>query len=222
MSFLTLAIETSNPAAAPDAAGVALGIPGNEVDVEPLMPASRHDDALMPAIDRLCRRNDVAPGDISRIAVSAGPGGYTSIRIAVTTAKTIARATGASCIAVPTAQAIVHRLGGQVTGHATVALAWKRDDVWCQRFDDGAPTDDGGIQTLAALVNEPGTVIAEPRLLQALTDAGHAPAIVVHPVFDPASVLAVSAGRDAVEPAHLLPLYPRAPEAVRKWRELHP
>jgi tRNA threonylcarbamoyl adenosine modification protein YeaZ len=222
VSVLTLAIETSNPAAAADAAGVALGIPGAEADVEPLSPASRHDDALMPAIDRLCRRNDVAPRDIARIAVSVGPGGYTSIRIAVTTAKTIARATGAACVPVPTASAVVHRLRGQIAGEATVALAWKRDDVWCQHFQDGAPTDDGGIRPLAALANEPATVIAEPRLLQALRETGHAPAIVVHPVFDAASVLAVSSACDVVESAHLLPLYPRAPEAVRKWRELHP
>ena len=82
---LTLAIETSNPSAHENAAGVALvrlreGEP-QIIGIEHLRTASRHDDALMPAIERLFDAANLAPQDLDRVAVSIGPGGYTSTRI---------------------------------------------------------------------------------------------------------------------------------------------
>lgn len=83
----------------------------------------RHDDDLMPAIDRLCRRVGVAPGDLARVALSIGPGGYTSLRIAVATGKMIAEATGAQVVAVPSA--IIAAWYVEQTTPAVVCLASK-------------------------------------------------------------------------------------------------
>jgi tRNA A37 threonylcarbamoyladenosine modification protein TsaB len=118
----TLAIEISNPSSGPRGEGpglyrgpgVALGRLQPRADqanpaemqhlgTELLRDPSRHDDDLMPAIDRLFVRLGARPAELGAVAVSIGPGGYTSLRIAVATAKMLAEATGATTIAVPSA-----------------------------------------------------------------------------------------------------------------------
>jgi len=120
----TLAIEISNPSSGPRGPqqdgtlagpGVALGRIDEQGDsellgVELLGGGSRHDDDLMPAIDRLFKRCGARPAELSRIAVSIGPGGYTSLRIAVATAKMLAEATGAKTIAVQSASVAAWRV----------------------------------------------------------------------------------------------------------------
>lgn len=247
MTEITLAIETSNPSAggprpASGAAGsVCVGYFAKDGSSQVLAavglsPASRHDDALMPAVAEACARAGVSPSGIARVAVSVGPGGFTSLRIAVTTAKMIAEATGAACIPVPTASALAlaaHVRGTR--GTLGVLLAWKREDVWRRRFllrephhpaSGGGvePVDDGGIVTLARALDGCDAVVAEDALREMLsgTDSTgrHVRVAVLAPEFDAAWVLRASAIIEPVEPALLLPIYPREPEAVTKWRAL--
>lgn len=244
---ITLAIEVSNPGA--DAAiapgvpaipgsgpaprsGVALGRAtplGIEcLAMEWLSPRSRHDDALMPAIAELARRTGHTPRDINRIAVSIGPGGYTSLRIGVTIAKLIAEATGAACIGVPTADAVVCNLGDQLTAeqHVRVCLAWKRDSVWMQDFVRSGAAQlcakgEGRLVSIEqAAQSAPPVIVAEAPLAEMLNHSQDVR--IIEPVFDPRGVLKASFNRPTVDPLHLAPLYPREPEAVSKWRELHP
>ncbi|GCF92289.1 tRNA (adenosine(37)-N6)-threonylcarbamoyltransferase complex dimerization subunit type 1 TsaB [Enterococcus florum] len=49
-----------------------------------------HSLTLMPAIEQLMKASGLIPKDLDRIVVAQGPGSYTGIRIAVTTAKTLA------------------------------------------------------------------------------------------------------------------------------------
>lgn len=49
-----------------------------------------HSIQLMPAIDEALRQANLTLEDIDRIAVAAGPGSYTGLRIAVTVAKSLA------------------------------------------------------------------------------------------------------------------------------------
>lgn len=49
-----------------------------------------HSLTLMPAIDSVMQASGLKPTDLDRIVVAKGPGSYTGIRIAVTTAKTLA------------------------------------------------------------------------------------------------------------------------------------
>jgi tRNA threonylcarbamoyladenosine biosynthesis protein TsaB len=53
-----------------------------------------HSVRLMPTLDQLLRDLDLKMSDIQVLAVSAGPGSYTGIRIGVTTAKTMSWALG--------------------------------------------------------------------------------------------------------------------------------
>lgn len=49
-----------------------------------------HSLTLMPAIESVMQASGLKPTDLDRIIVAKGPGSYTGIRIAVTTAKTLA------------------------------------------------------------------------------------------------------------------------------------
>ncbi|MBO0454117.1 tRNA (adenosine(37)-N6)-threonylcarbamoyltransferase complex dimerization subunit type 1 TsaB [Candidatus Enterococcus murrayae] len=49
-----------------------------------------HSLTLMPAIESVMEASGLKPTDLDRIVVAKGPGSYTGIRIAVTTAKTLA------------------------------------------------------------------------------------------------------------------------------------
>lgn len=225
---ITLAIESSNPGGRAGAAGVCVGrvSPSGDVDVlatRTLAPESRHDDGLMPAIASACDDASVSPRELTRVAVSIGPGGFTGVRIAVMTAQAIALATPARCVGVPTAAALVRRAPAGARRPVCVLLAWKRDTVWKQAFegDPLAPTGAGAIVGLDEAVDAgAGAVIADPALGEKLVERGADPATFVAPEFDPIAVLEASIGLAPVDPAALLPLYPREPEAVTNWRIL--
>ncbi|WP_461240622.1 tRNA (adenosine(37)-N6)-threonylcarbamoyltransferase complex dimerization subunit type 1 TsaB [Paucilactobacillus sp. N302-9] len=55
-----------------------------------LKVAKNHSSYLMPVVENLLAVADWQPEDLQRIVVADGPGSYTGIRIAVTTAKTLA------------------------------------------------------------------------------------------------------------------------------------
>lgn len=80
-----IAIDTSNKAMA-----VALADEGQIIAVKKINIKKNHSIQLMPAIEELVNEVKWQPADIERIAVANGPGSYTGVRIAVTTAKTLA------------------------------------------------------------------------------------------------------------------------------------
>ncbi len=67
----------------------------------------RHGAETLPAIDRLFKKHNIKPDDLEVLYVSAGPGSFTGIRIAVTMAKTLAYASKAQIVAVPSLDAQV-------------------------------------------------------------------------------------------------------------------
>src|SRR5689334_12051893 len=96
-----LALETSGRTGS-----VALVEVGNVVAEDQFPHGLRHAAGLVPMIDRLCRERGWAPGDVDEVYVSAGPGSFTGLRVGITVAKTLALATGARVVAVPTADVL--------------------------------------------------------------------------------------------------------------------
>ena len=106
-----LAIETTGPRCSVALAGGAgdagdggtereavCRVLGEETSLRPM----GHLQDLIPLTGRLLDRLHVAKSDISHIAVSAGPGSFTGIRIGVSTARALGQALGLPVIAVPT------------------------------------------------------------------------------------------------------------------------
>ncbi|MFA6045537.1 MAG: tRNA (adenosine(37)-N6)-threonylcarbamoyltransferase complex dimerization subunit type 1 TsaB [Phycisphaerales bacterium] len=236
---LALGIETSNPSARegedagwrPEVALARVGAGAPQlVDREGLDLSNPHDDDLMPAIARLCERAGVRPREIRRIAVSVGPGGFTAVRIAAAAAKMIAEVTGAACVPVPSAWvAACHAMrAGPLEGGLAVALAAKGPTAHVSLFEAGElpqPVGDGRLMTREDLCELPGrgvrTVLCDRFLSGIIGETGQIPGLLVWPSgFDAISCIAMSQLAQAVDPAELVPLYPREPEAVTKWREL--
>lgn len=69
-----------------------------------------HSQTLLPIIDELFARTEWRPEDLDGIAVSAGPGSFTGLRIGAATAKALGLAWGKPLIAVPTLDAMAFSL----------------------------------------------------------------------------------------------------------------
>ena len=82
-----MAIETSGAVGS-----VAAALEGEVVAEESFERGMRHGRELVARLAGLCRRISRPPRTIDAVAVSAGPGSYTGVRVGVTCAKTLAAA----------------------------------------------------------------------------------------------------------------------------------
>lgn len=190
----------------------------------------RESDQLMPAIDRLMARAGWAPRDLSAVAVSTGPGGFTSLRISIATAKGICEALSIPAIDVPSAMVAAHEcvdpvvhprvevaLGCKGSGFWSTVLAW-RDGRWRMQ----------GEGAVEASRWEPGAgvLLADEHLpADARTRAGTGAVHLASLRLSAGSCLAAADGlwRDgcAQDAMALAPRYARAPEAVTLWKARH-
>lgn len=69
-----------------------------------------HSQTLLPMIDRVVAMSGISLEELDGIAVSAGPGSFTGLRIGSSTAKGMALALGKPIIPVPTLEGLAYRL----------------------------------------------------------------------------------------------------------------
>jgi len=222
-----LAIEASQRVG-----GVAVRDAAGQTHVEWMSSAARFDDDLLPAIVRLYRRLGLVPDRTGAVGVSVGPGGFTGLRISVSTAKMFAETLGAQIIAVPSALVAAEAHKGP--GPIIVALASKDATTWVTRLDRseepaGAWTikDDGHAVDAAGIRLEGiKALLADRYLPQPVRDKCGAEAVeVVDPVFSPLGCLSGAARllemSRTTDPLVLAPIYPRPPAAVSLWEHRH-
>jgi len=223
---VVLAIETSNPSAAGAGFGPAVVVARHdahstvELARAALDPGRPHDEQLVPAIDRAVRAAGLRPADLSCVAVSTGPGGFTAVRIAVAAAKMIAEATGACCVGVPSALVAARRV--QAPGRFLVALACKGTSFFAVPFASPQSQDGPGVIMTATDLRTAAVslLVADSFLPADARDAASQLGITVQaPVFDALACAECARTIPACDPIALVPIYPREPEAVTKWRE---
>lgn len=73
---------------------------------ETLNIKKNHSIELMPTVSHLMNQVSLKPADLQRIVVASGPGSYTGLRIAVTTAKTLAYTLGIDLVGISSLAAI--------------------------------------------------------------------------------------------------------------------
>ena len=100
-----LAIDTSN-----HPMSVALVEDDQLLATTTLNMVRNHSIYLMPTIDRLFSLVKWQPADIDRIVVAQGPGSYTGIRIAVTTAKVLADTLNVELVGVSSLEVVAHNV----------------------------------------------------------------------------------------------------------------
>ncbi|HEX7519890.1 MAG TPA: tRNA (adenosine(37)-N6)-threonylcarbamoyltransferase complex dimerization subunit type 1 TsaB [Candidatus Deferrimicrobium sp.] len=104
---MILALETATPFGS-----VAL-VSGGAVRAEIFLPPGpRASGAYISAVEALFAAAGAATGDVSAVAVSAGPGAFTGLRVGMSAAKGFCFGWGAPLVSVPTLLALAHRFPG--------------------------------------------------------------------------------------------------------------
>lgn len=214
-----------------EACSVALWRDGATVAHDVKVMARGQSEELVPMIERVMQQAGSDFASLSAVAVTAGPGAFTGLRVALATARAIALAAGRPAIGVPTFEAIAWAAAHEDTAAArrlVVAIDTKRDDLYVQSFErDGSAlgfvaTGDGAVLTAAeaAAGLPPGSLLlagdGARHLAAALGDEASRVRVARATVPDARDVAAVAAvrlkSRATVPP--LRPLYLRPP-AVR-------
>jgi len=221
-----LALETSGRIGS-----VAAVADGMVVAEERFAHGLQHAAQIVPILDRLTKAQGWSPRDVQELYVSAGPGSFTGLRIAVTLAKTMSLATGVKLVAVPTVRVLVENAPPDAT-HAIIVLDAKRDQIFTARFERVGPKwverEPAKLDSLTAMLdrsprpvhllgegipyyekfipqNDPTVVVTSPDLARAragvVATIGHA----------------MARRGEFTDAQRLAPIYIRRPEAEEKW-----
>ena len=172
--------------------------------------AMKHGEDLTPLIDSVIREAGLVRQDVSAIAVGAGPGPFTGLRVGLVTARTLALALDVPVYAVCTLDVLAVEAfdTGAVEGDYLVATDARRKEVYVAAYRDGVRTDGPAVLKPDVAATEL-PVVGEGALLY--------PVAFPHPV-GPARPSAGWLARVVTEErAELLdpdPLYLRRPDAV--------
>jgi len=131
--MIVLALDTAGPRPS-------VVVRAGEATVEEALPGDRRaSEELLPAIRRALERSGVSLDRCDRIAVCAGPGSFTGVRVGLATAWGLARARGLALEAVSTLEALAET--ERASGASTVAafLDAGRGELVAERFDLRGP-----------------------------------------------------------------------------------
>jgi tRNA threonylcarbamoyl adenosine modification protein YeaZ len=227
-AVLSLAIETSCRRG-----GVALGS-GDEMLREIAFDASaRHASALVGRMRDLLRDHGARVHAVGELYVSAGPGSFTGTRIGVTVARTLGQALpNLRCVAVPSPLAVATASWGQPWTRLAVALDAREDMLHVWRFERGpdgpVALDRGQLlvpEELAGALDPQTTLAGEALHYHDLSSPGHT--VLDESLWLPSAAGVWRAGRrlaragEFTDCRRLLPIYARAPEALRLWESRH-
>jgi tRNA threonylcarbamoyl adenosine modification protein YeaZ len=123
---ILLAIDTAAPR-------LQLALLGNDDRIDTLvedMPTGQA-ERLFPALDELLARTGTTYSDLTRIAVTTGPGSFTGLRIGLSAARGLGLALGIPVLGIPSLLAL--SLVARCTP-VTVLLDARRDEAYSQSF----------------------------------------------------------------------------------------
>ena len=126
---------------ATDVCSVAVSVDGRLRGLAEELEANRHASVLTLLVAQCCRDAGAPLSDIDAVAVSRGPGSYTSLRVGVSTAKGLAYALGIPFIAIDTLQALAmasahnHSFPDQAPYGMLPMIDARRMEVWTALFD---------------------------------------------------------------------------------------
>lgn len=200
--MLILAIDTATPAVTAgvvraDAAGVHTLAERVTVD------ARAHAERLTPNIVAALADSGVAKTDLDAVVVGCGPGPFTGLRVGMATAAAFAHALDIPVHGVCSLDAI----GVHTTGTVLVVTDARRREVYWARYRDGARIDGPAVNAPADVPADAAAVAGSPAHA-ALFDLPRLDLPYPTPTGLARAVPDLSA-----EPAPLVPLYLRRPDA---------
>ena len=125
-----------------------------EIIAEQTLSISRqHASRLIPAIDQTLKSAELKIRDIDAVAVAIGPGSFTGVRIAVSTAKTICYAIERPVIGISTLESIAYNLA-YIPSEICVILDARKDEVYSAVFKNGVRQSNDRCLTISAILSE--------------------------------------------------------------------
>jgi tRNA threonylcarbamoyladenosine biosynthesis protein TsaB len=170
MADAWLGIETST-----SRGGVAI-VRGDTIIEEDFFPViATHSEKLLPGIAELLRRTGIHGDEIEGIAVSAGPGSYTGLRIGLSTACGLAAGWGNGTVSVSTLRILA--AAAPADGPILSCIKARKGEVFAAVFQsnefDSAELIPPGVYAMEAVLekiagNEPITVVGNGQRMTGL------------------------------------------------------
>jgi tRNA threonylcarbamoyl adenosine modification protein YeaZ len=198
---LILAIDTATPAVTAGVArrdGAGVEVLGEHVTLD----ARAHAEQLTPNVLGAMADADAAMADLTAVVVGCGPGPFTGLRVGMATAAAYGHALGIPVYGVCSLDAI----GVDTEGDVLVVTDARRREVYWARYRDGMRVAGPDVRAPGDVPADVAAVAGSPDHL-ALFDLPR-----LAPTYPSVSGL-VRAVDWAVEPAALVPLYLRRPDA---------
>jgi tRNA threonylcarbamoyl adenosine modification protein YeaZ len=200
VSTLILAIDTATPAVT---AGI-VKLDGVEVLAERVtVDARAHAEQLTPNVLAALADAGLTVNDLGAVVVGCGPGPFTGLRVGMATAAAYGHALGIPVHGVCSLDAI----GVDTSGDVLVVTDARRREVYWARYRDGVRVDGPAVDAPADVQADADAVAGSPEHA-AMFDLPRLAAV------SPTSAGLVRAVTDlTAEPAPLVPLYLRRPDA---------
>jgi tRNA threonylcarbamoyladenosine biosynthesis protein TsaB len=179
----------------------------------------RDAEALMPAVAAVMRRAGVSPHELSRVICGAGPGSFTSLRIAASIAKGLAFAVGSPLFAISSLALLAAGAGAASEGRYLAVLDALRGESYVGGYSFDSRSTPSVIlpdrivrqEDVASVAASIGATTIGPG--QSIDLGPHARAL-------PAIESFIVASRP-VDLASREPGYGRMAEAQRRWEAAH-
>ena len=169
-----------------------------------------HAERLMAMIDEALAKAGLTLSEVTRVAVTVGPGSFTGIRVGVAAARGLALALGIECVGVSTLAVLANLPAQKPSLMVLAAMNAHREEIYAQTFENGEPCDEPRVLALddflAQATPDTATVVGSAKAL--LTDR----AAQTEPDHFPIGIVA-ALGAKAKAQGKPKPLYLRGPDA---------
>ena len=190
-----------------------------------------HSENLLPMIDHVLSVYGASLSDVELLAVNAGPGSFTGVRIGVATVKGLAFAKSLPCASVSTLASLAQNLQG-ISGVVCALMDARRNQFYTALFQDGNRLTEDACMTFDELYpilkeqSAPVTLCGDGAAVFARLCGGDMPFSLANPVIREQNALSVAicgynlhAGGLSVSGKELRPVYLRVPQAERERLE---
>ncbi|KRC59521.1 MULTISPECIES: tRNA (adenosine(37)-N6)-threonylcarbamoyltransferase complex dimerization subunit type 1 TsaB [unclassified Nocardioides] len=202
---MLLAFDTASPTVT-----VALHDGSDVVASATATTAMKHGEQLAPLIEQVLASAGARPADLTAIAVGAGPGPFTGLRVGLVTARTMGHVLGIAVHGVCSLDALAIEAveTGAVDGDFLVATDARRKEVYLASYDGrGVRTSEPVVDRPAALATDRPVVGEGAALYPDAFPAGR------EPLRPDAAWLARAVAAERVALLAPEPLYLRRPDA---------
>ncbi|MCR5727496.1 MAG: tRNA (adenosine(37)-N6)-threonylcarbamoyltransferase complex dimerization subunit type 1 TsaB [Lachnospiraceae bacterium] len=128
-----------------------------------------HSQTLLPMIDEIMKQEGMSPKDIDCIAISAGPGSFTGLRIGSATAKGLGLALEKPIAEISTLKALAYNLYGNVGCIICPIMDARRQEVYTGAYEFVKPGSDTVETTNTGNTGLVMNVVIEEQALPLLT-----------------------------------------------------